>query len=215
MLSSDRLPKIIFIVGVDGAGKTLYANSLLEELRHREIKAGYVWSRYNNFLSKPLLAMTRLTGHNYKEYHQGVEFGYHNFWRSWVLSYLFVLLQIIDLNLATYFKIRTLTRNKRVVVCDRGPYDTLVDVVLDTRMISLIDRHDRLFFLSLPRDHEVIYIRRALEDIYRKRPEMKYDRNLGLKSRLYNECYRRFGWKKVENTGSPDCVFKKIVRLLA
>ena len=68
MLSTVKLPRIIFFVGVDGAGKTLYANMLLEELKRRGVDCRHVWSRYNNYLSKPLLGLTRLTGHNYKEY---------------------------------------------------------------------------------------------------------------------------------------------------
>ena len=202
----NKLPKIIFIIGVDGAGKTLYTNMLLEKLRKDGIDAVHVWSRYNNFISKPLLGLTRLTGHNYKEYHDGVEFGYHDFGRSKLLSYLFISLQIIDLNLATFFKIKRRVKNNRVLVCDRGPYDTMVDVMLDTGNTYLSKKIIKLFLITLPEKHVTLLINRPVEKIFQDRKEMKHDRTLPRKDLLYTKCCNYFNWKVIENNKTPDHV---------
>ena len=210
MLNRYRLPKVIFIVGVDGAGKTLYADMLTEALKGQGIGTLRIWSRYNNYLSKPLLALTRLTGHNYKEYHEGIEFGYHRFKRPRVLSYLFIILQIIDLNIATYFKIGRYVKKNRVLICDRGPYDTLADVMLDTGKDCLKNKYINAFFNAMPKDHVVFYIYRPLEKIYQSRPELKHDRKLPIKDRIYQKCHGYFGWKKLDNVNSPDILFEKM-----
>lgn len=214
MLSTGKLPRIIFFVGVDGTGKTLYANMLLEELKHRGIDCYHGWSRYNNYLSKPLLGLTRLTGHNYKEYHHGVEFGYHNFGRSKILSYFFIFFQIFDLNIATYFKITRHAKEDKVLVCERGPYDTIVDVMLDTDRTFLSDKYVKRFLAFLPKDHLVFYLYRSPEKIYEDRPELKHDKTLKHKDRLYQLCYHRFGWPRIENVHPPRIVFSTIIKLL-
>ena len=214
MLSADKLPRIIFFVGVDGAGKTLYANMLLKELKRRGIDCRHVWSRYNNYLSKPLLGLTRLTGHNYKEYHNGIEFGYHEFGRSRIISYLFIILQMTDANLATLFKLCRPSKKSRVLVCDRGPYDTIVDVMLDTGEKNFSNKYFRSYLASLPKDHVVFYIHRPIREIYDCRPELEYDRSLPVKDKLYEELSADFGWKRIENSDSVGIVFEKIMNLL-
>ncbi|MBW1804386.1 MAG: hypothetical protein JRJ85_27090 [Deltaproteobacteria bacterium] len=214
MVAADKLPRIIFFVGVDGAGKTLYANMLLKELKKNGVDAVHAWSRYNNFLSKPLLMLTRLSGHNYKEYHKGIEFGYHEFGSSRAISYLFIVSQMIDVNLATFFKLWSRLKENRVLVCDRGPYDTIVDVMLDTHERYFTDNYRRLYLASLPARHIVFYIYRPLKEIYQNRPELTYDRSLRKKERIYQYLYQDFGWKKIDNVCSSITVFERILYIL-
>jgi len=210
----NRIPKIIFLVGVDGVGKTLYANMLLERLKARGFQTKHVWSRYNNYLSKPLLAFTYLIGYNYKETHNNMQFGYHDFFRSQIISSLFTMCQIVDVNIATYFKIRWYVSTNEVLVCDRGPYDTLVDVMLDTGRDLLNKKSTKSFLALLPRDHMVFYLTRPLSKIYEHRPELKYDRNLLAKKSLYYRCYEYFGWQKVDNIKPPNEVINEILTSL-
>jgi hypothetical protein len=83
MLAEPEAPplrqKLVAFCGVDGTGKSF----LLAHLREHYAKAGvpsrHVWSRFRNYLSKPFLALTRLTGHNYKVEEKGIRIGYHDF----------------------------------------------------------------------------------------------------------------------------------------
>lgn len=213
-MRNNRVPKLIFIVGVDGAGKTLYTNMLLDKLRDNGVEAQHVWSRYNNYVSKPLLAFTFLTGHNYKENHNDIQFGYHDFFRSQVISSLFIMCQTVDVNIATYFKIRRHVSTNKVLVCDRGPYDTLIDVMLDTGRSVPNENIVKLFLSSLPKDHFVLYLYRPLEEIYTSRPELKYDKNLPRKNELYDRCCDYFGWEKIENIKSPTIIMNEIATSL-
>ena len=64
--------RLIAVCGVDGSGKTALIEALAGRLKADGIPHRRVWSRFRNYLSKPLLALTRLTGHNRKERSQGV-----------------------------------------------------------------------------------------------------------------------------------------------
>ena len=59
---SKKTPKLIFLVGADGAGKSYHARWLVNYIKNRGLKTRLIWSRFNNYSSLPLLAFTRLTG---------------------------------------------------------------------------------------------------------------------------------------------------------
>ena len=146
-------PSLISIVGVDGSGKTTLSGWLAEELAKCGRRPVVVWSRFRNYLSKPLLALTRLSGHNYYRTIEGVRFGFHDFERLVGYRELFALLQAIDVNIAAYARIHRIRGRSDVVICERGPWDTLVDVTVDTGLawlpasplgsvFSMLMRHD-------------------------------------------------------------------------
>ena len=103
--AEQPLPTLISIVGVDGSGKTTLASWLVDELAAQGHRPVLVWSRFRNYLSKPLLALTRLTGHNYYRTVDGVKFGFHDFERLVGYRELFAVLQAIDVNIAAYARI--------------------------------------------------------------------------------------------------------------
>ena len=96
----NTLPTLISIVGVDGSGKTTLASWLSDELSAQGREPVLVWSRFRNYLSKPLLALTRITGHNYYKTIDGVKFGFHDFERLVGYREIFALLQAVDVNIA-------------------------------------------------------------------------------------------------------------------
>lgn len=193
--------RIIVITGVDGSGKTTLTDWLKQELQRRGHNPGFVWSRFNNYVSLPLLAITRLTGHNYYEVNAGVKMGYHDFQGfPMPVKLAFVAAQIVDVNLATLFKVNLPARRRSVTICERGPWDTLVDVVADTGMKSLLKQPwPACFFGQLGGMTEMIFVDREPDLIEQARNELKFDRSL----RVRHGCYRRLaelgGWTILDN----------------
>ena len=66
MLWLFQKKKCICLSGLDGTGKTYLSTKIIEDIE-KKIKIKHIWSRYRNYTSKPLLLITKLTGHNYKE----------------------------------------------------------------------------------------------------------------------------------------------------
>ena len=88
--------RLVALAGVDGGGKTYLLQALQRRLDEAGVPHRHVWSRFRNYLSKPLLALARLTGHNRKEEMAGVRTGYHDFvGRPW-LAWPFLCLQVVD-----------------------------------------------------------------------------------------------------------------------
>lgn len=202
----NRLPtasRTIAVTGVDGSGKTTLTEWLREELLARGYAPGFAWSRFNNYISLPFLAATRLTGHNVYREHAGVRMGFHDFERLPLpLRYLFVGLQAVDVNIATLFRIRLPSRHALVTICERGPWDTLVDVAADTGINGLAEKFSaRVFYGQLARRIDMVLVERDADLIERSRPELKFDTKLRQRQRFYRRLAVIEGWKILDNNG--------------
>ncbi len=203
----------LFITGTDGSGKSTLANWLKKHLEDNGIPVKTVWSRYNNLFSKPLLAATRLTGHNYYERHDGHLFGYHDFQKLSFFKKVYTLLQCIDVNIATYRKILIHNRRNHFLICERGPWDTMVDIMLDTGNINLHKTFTgQLFIKPVMKSFSVVYIFRNPKNIIRTRPELAYDRSLVDKVNIYQTLARAFNWMVIDNNGSLDTTKKHLIQ---
>lgn len=207
-------PKILFFVGADGCGKSTLARFAVEELNRRGARAALVWSRFNNYLSKPLLALARLTGHNYYETHDGVRFGYHDFDRAVLYQFPFILAQVLDVNVATAFRLARIKRCANTLVFERGPWDTLADLILDTGCGRLAGNYIARLITSRVRGATVLWIRRSHESILRSRPELRHDRTLCRKIAIYELLAGQYSWRIIDNDRPLELVKEEVRTLI-
>ncbi len=208
-------PCIITFVGPDGCGKTTLARIAAEELGKQGFHSQIVWSRFNNYFSKPLLGLARLTGHNRREVHDGVVFGYHNFHSSAWLRYPFIFLQTIDVNLATFIKIRQAVKGADILIFERSPWDTLADIILDTGCTNLASQvWGRWITAQMHGRGPVFCITRSKDSILCSRPELKHDRTLEKKIAIYSHLAQTCGWLCLENNGSLAEVREELLKML-
>lgn len=203
MNRSSAAPRIIAVTGVDGSGKTTLTNWLRQELHARGHAPRFVWSRFNNYVSLPFLAATRLSGHNVYRVCAGVRMGFHDFERLPLpLRYLFVGLQAVDVNIATLLKIRLPSRHAPVTICERGPWDTLVDVAADTVLDQLAGPFfARLFCGQVVQRSDMVLVSRDAVLIEGARPELRFDTKLRERQQLYRRLADIGGWKILDNNG--------------
>ena len=196
--------RIIAVTGVDGSGKTTLTDWLRKELQTRGYAPGFVWSRFNNYVSLPFLAVTRLSGHNVYRVHSGVRMGFHEFERlPMPLRYLFMGLQAVDVNIATLFKIRLPARHAPVTICERGPWDTLVDVAADIVNEQMVELNiSRVFCNQLANQADIVLVERRADLIEASRPELKFDGKLRLRQQMYRRLADIGGWKILDNNGA-------------
>lgn len=200
-------PRIIAFVGPDGCGKSTLARIAAEEMTKHGFQAQIVWSRFNNYFSKPLLGLARLTGHNRREVHDGAEFGYHDFQSSGWLRYPFIFLQTIDVNIATFIKIKRAEKKTDILVFERSPWDTLADIIVDTGCINLATNYwGRLITAQIRGRGSVFYVNRSKDSILCTRPELKHDRTLDKKIAIYAELAETCGWTTLDNNRPLETV---------
>jgi len=185
---------LIFIIGPDGVGKTTHARLLERELRSRGIRSKYVWMRWNHKLSLPLLGLARLLKLSKVEQLQtGKKVVYHYFDRVRPIAVTYQYVLFIDTLVSIMFKIYTKLRKSKFVICDRSPYDTLIDLMISTRNPKLLGSFIAKLFLLLVGDAISVMLVVAHPDILKSRREdVHEDRDLDLKIKLYNSLLSNF-----------------------
>jgi hypothetical protein len=217
--------RMVALAGVDGSGKTFILRALQARLDAAGIPHRHVWSRFRNYLSKPLLALARLTGHNRKEVSGAVKVGYHDFaGRPW-LAWPFLLLQLADQVLDIAWRYWAWGyrgwRHRRpaavpLILGDRCVYDTLVDLAVDTGLDDVIfGRIGRWLVRLLPVPRLVVVLARERAAIARSRPDALLDRHFARRCALYRRLAREFGLPVLDNNGPPAATLAALERLAA
>jgi glycosyltransferase involved in cell wall biosynthesis/thymidylate kinase len=211
MLQQDpppRAPAMLALLGVDGSGKTCLAAALSRRLALAGIPHRRVWSRFRNYLSKPLLALTRLSGHNHKETVAGTRVGYHDFAGHRWLAYGFLALQLVDALIDVRLRFR---RGRQLILADRCPLDTLVDLAIDTGLDRLaIDRLGPWLLRRLPQPCIAVIIERPVAAIAAQRPDALADRHFARRRALYRRLATRLRLPIIPNDGTIDAALDAI-----
>ena len=102
-----------------------------------------------------------------------------------------------------------------VIICERGPWDTLVDVTSDTGMDWLpSSKLGKMYGLMMKKDTSVLWVDRSYENIIATRKELKNDYKLYKRIELYRKLATDNGWSIVENNDTLDAAKQQIRDLL-
>ncbi|ASJ03588.1 hypothetical protein A3L09_10130 [Thermococcus profundus] len=198
-------PRLICIIGPDGAGKTTQAKLLIEKLRERGYKYEYRWMRFHHLFSLPLLALARLMKLTEVEtLSDGKKLGYHHFYKSKLVSTIYPFILYIDTLLAMIFKIYIpLKIQRKRIVCDRFVHDTLVDLAIDLNDPDFINSKIAKKYLKLiPKDCQTILLIAPYERIKKRREDLKFDKSLEKRVMIYKESSKEFPSIKIVDASS-------------
>ena len=108
-------------------------------------------------------------------------------------------------------KILPLKIRKKIILCDRFIYDTLIDLMISIKDYELIDsRISKLFLNLIPKKNSTIIMFMSNENILRsRRLNIKHDKNLNIKIKLYKKISFKYHIKLLNTNNS----FKKIQKI--
>jgi len=205
---------LIVISGVDGSGKTSLIEKLQAALEAQGKPTRYLWLRYNHYLSKFVLAFCRYTGLTRYLYFENSRVVYHDFYRSRLVSWLFIGTTWIDTFFVSLFKVYLYRLfSRKVIICDRWMYDIMVDLEVDTK-IEFAD-HSRLkktFLSLLPANALCFVISRDMESVRKERDESLNDDNFSVRSRLYLRHAQDGKLITVDNNGTIEESVQQVLR---
>lgn len=208
------IPRLIYVMGIDGAGKSTVVEWLAKTLREKGLPVEVRWLRFNHVISKPLLGFCRLVGLTRYETVEGVRVGYHNFYRSRLVSWIFIVLQYLDaLRIRWLWIAPRLRRGDRTLILDRYIYDILIDLMVDTRIEDL-DQHPmgKAFLRLLPEGSAVLFVVRDEEKLLDVRPESNVDRNFPIRMKLYLALSKRQGLTPLQNNAGLEDLFCEVAK---
>lgn len=208
------IPRVIYVMGIDGAGKSTVVEWLAHTLGESGRRVEVRWLRFNHFFSKPLLGFCRLMGLTRYETIRGVRVGYHDFHRSRLVSWIFIALQYLDaLRVRWLWMAPRLWRSDRILILDRFIYDILVDLMVDTRIMDLDQRAiGEAFCKLLPKGALVLFVTRDKDKLLEVRPESNVDRNFPVRMELYHALSGRHGLVPLYNNGDLESLFGEVAK---
>ena len=204
--STKVAPKLIYVMGIDGSGKSTVSEYLANHLREEGYDVDIIWLRFNHVLSKPLLGLCRLLGYTKYENCDGIRVGYHNFQNSTIISYAFIFFQYLDALRVKYTKILPrLRRSNNILILDRYVYDILIDLAVDTGKKDLLSSWIGKKFIALLPEHAItILVQRDLSDVLKVRPEGIVDRNFKARYEHFQSMNSDSGINVINNSSSLD-----------
>lgn len=193
-------------MGIDGSGKSTVSEYLADNIRKLGYDVDVIWLRYNHVISKPLLGFCRFVGLTRYETAEGIRVGYHDFYKSRVISFLFIFFQYLDAIRVKYTKLLPkLKKNDHILILDRYVYDILIDLAVDTGQTDLVHSwFGRKFRELLPEGSVNILVRRNLDDVLNSRPEGRVDRNFATRFNHYQQLTPDYGVNIIDNEGSLE-----------
>ena len=211
----NNIPKLIYVMGIDGSGKSTVSEHLAEQLRKQGYSVDILWLRFNHVLSKPLLGFCRLFGFTKYETCDGIRVGYHDFYKSSIVSYAFIFFQYLDALRVKYTKILPAMREKnKVIILDRYVFDILIDVAVDTRKDNLIHSWiGKQYRKLLPHDTVSILVRRDLSDVLNVRPEGVVDRNFESRYHFFESIKDDGDINTIENSGTLNELLNSAMKI--
>lgn len=204
--------RIISVSGIDGCGKT----TVIENLKVRLVEEGqsvhYVWMRYNHYLTKPLLVFCRFVGLTWYE-SDDPRVGYHEFYRSGFISWLFIFLTFLDTLWASFFCVYIPAYVfGKTVICDRWVPDIIVDLGVDTRKSVLPSVFwVKLFLALVSRKARCFVLFRDSSEVEKARSEHEIDKNYPLRRDLFEKLGTFPMLKVVDNNSSIDAPVRQIM----
>lgn len=165
---------LICFIGIDGSGKTTQAKALSESLARSGINTGYVWSRFEPKLIKPLVAIAKglfFRGKDVFRDYAGYVNTKRNLSKNTVLLATYQYLLLFDYFLQIFQRVKVPLMRGKVIVCDRYIHDTVADLAVDygysdeqvqktlRSYLRLFPKPDLVFLLDLP--EELAYQRKG------------------------------------------------------
>jgi len=206
---------LICIIGPDGAGKTTQARLLQKKLEQAGIQCKYVWLRFNHKISLPLLAFARAVGlSRAQQLKSGKKLVYHNFDKYRPVAFLYQYTLLVDVLLSSLMKVRIPLLLGKTVVCDRFVHDSLVDLIVSTKNVALLDDIVGRLFIALVPNAKIIMLYERMETLESRREDVKEDKNLQFRIRLYDMVASEFNVLVVRGDESISMIHSRIMQII-
>jgi thymidylate kinase len=211
------MAKVIVFSGIDGSGKTAHACKLAYELRSCGKSVKYLWLRGRGrvFLSLPLLILCRLLGitkvHKLRDDVRVSEYPFHMYKP---IRLLWPWLQLIDSFLYSMVVHNFLSRSCDLIIMDRSPIDTLVDIIADTQAPASNSLLQRLFLALIPKTSLVVILDVRVEVAMGRKKDIPNIRYLKPRKRAYENLAKEYGWYILSTETDFNTVHNILLKLV-
>lgn len=208
--------RAVCIVGGDGTGKTAHAKKLVTDLQHKGKKCSYTWFGQPYVLAYPFMYLCNRLGYtkNHHLPHNGV-CQEHQYFRNRAIAFVWPWLQLFDLAVLVFSRVRVPVWRGVTVVCDRFVYDTLAELMADNQDPKLHKRIVGKAILGLkPRSAVVVRLNVFSQTAFERRNDVPDERFLKIRRNNYETLSRDLKLQTVNAERPFEQVHQDITNLL-
>lgn len=194
----------LIISGIDGSGKSTIIETLRNTLEKEGKSVGYIWLRFNYYLTKGMNAIARLLGLSVKVHNEMGDVWQHRFFKSKAFCGLYVMTIYIDTWISR-LKYNREARGKDVVICDRWVPDILADIATKSHNPGFLDGNWPSRFLRiLPKGSKVFIVVRQKDALLDCRLENRIDPDFPIRMLVYAKLSKKPYVTVVDNNGTIE-----------
>jgi thymidylate kinase/glycosyltransferase involved in cell wall biosynthesis len=216
VLRRGATPRLVVLLGVDGAGKSTQVRRLAQEASVRGVPATTVWARWEPLALRPLMnaakraAMSRASASNSQRFARDLSLKRRIFRRAPVRR-LWEWLASFDHGIQTIPRLVAALRSAQLVIADRYYYDALVDMGANFGS-SPPEPHG--LFRAFPTPDRVIVLDVPEEVAIGRKPDVPSLDYLKQRRPLYLELAARNGWPVVDASRTEDEVHRAVADIV-
>lgn len=208
------MAKCIVISGIDGSGKSTIIDATKRHLEENGLKVGYVWLRFNHYLTKIMHAIARLMGLSVKVHNEMGDVWQHRLYKNQLFCSFYILTTYLD-TWVSLLKYNKVAKCKDVVICDRWITDILVDLATKTHRKDFLDsRWPKRFIKMMPTNAQMFIVVRNLEALKECRLENRVDPDFLYRLEIYDDLCKKPYVHVVDNNGTVADSVRQILRVM-
>ena len=211
MDKGNRIAKCIVISGIDGSGKSTIIEATRKVLEDDGESVGYIWLRFNHYLTKGMHALARILKLSVKVHNEMGDVWQHRLYKSRAFCSLYILTNYLDSWVSRY-KYSRIAKKHDVVICDRWITDILVDLATKTHDADFLEgKWPERFFKILPRETKMFVIVRNQEALLDCRLENRLDPDFNIRLGVYDKLCKKSFVHVIDNNGTISDSVKQII----
>lgn len=209
-----RMAKCIIISGIDGSGKSTIINETKRGLESEGKQVGYIWLRFNHYLTKCMHAIARVIGLSVKVHNEMGDVWQHRLYKNQAFCSLYIVTTFLD-SWVSRLKYNKMAKGNDVVICDRWITDILVDLATKTHREDFLNsRWPARFLRILPKNTKMFVVVRNQEALMDCRLENRVDPDFQLRLGIYQELCKKDYVTIIDNNGTIENSVKQIIQKL-
>lgn len=213
-MDSSNKTKCIVVSGIDGSGKSTIIESLKQQLESEGKSVGYIWLRFNHYLTKGMHALARVMGLSVKVHNEMGDVWQHQLYKNRLFCKLYVLTTYLD-SWVSRLKYNKAAKSKDVVICDRWVTDILVDLATKTHQKEFLESQWAKRFLGiLPDGAKLLVVNRGHEALLECRLENRVDPDFQFRLGVYQHLFTMPYVHVVDNNGTIAQSIQQIKEIL-